>query len=87
MTSRKVPKCAGLDSLPPAERAKICWASYEELLDEFEEHTPRRDKIDACVLQYARAVADVAMADQLADLASVIGERALRACVNLEVDP
>lgn len=69
MASSRVPRCAGLDSLPPAERARICWASYEELLDEFEEHIPRRQEIDACVLQYAAACADVARNDQAAALA------------------
>lgn len=69
MASNQVMSRSGLDSLPASERVRMCWDEYSQLLDEFEEHTPRRARIDACVLQYARAAADVARNDQAAALA------------------
>ena len=67
--SDQSPGRTSFESLPAPERARMYWDEYVRLLDEFEERTPRRGKIDACVLQYAHAVADVARTDQLAALA------------------
>jgi len=70
MLSSQVPRSTNFDSLPAAERARMYLDEYERLMDEeFEQCSPRRSKIDTCVLQYAAACADAARADQLATLA------------------
>lgn len=61
------------DSLPASERVRMSWDEYDRLV---REHAPcdsgTRSKIDACVLQYARAAADVAREDQADSLAEEV---------------
>lgn len=63
---------ANLDSLPARERIRMSWDEYCRLLRNLEYSTcdpGTRSRIDACVLQYAAAYADVARNDQAAALA------------------
>ena len=75
MRSSHLHSQANFDSLPASERSRMSWDEYDRLVTE---HAPcdsgTRSKIDASVLQYARAAADVARDDYSAALARAVAE-------------